>query len=106
MIESGDSNYNSAITGLVYEKGYYVASLVYYNSGLYTAVAYATSLDGPWTVNDLWLQGSGTTNGGGKSPCITYSDGYFVVGGVYYDNSYYNGRIAYASTPNELSGGT
>ena len=104
---SGEWNYvDISVTGIVYAKGYYVASLVDYYAGLWTAVAYATSLDGPWTVNDLWIQQSATINGGGKSPCITYSNGYFVVGGVYYDYNWHNGRIAYASTPNELSGGT
>ena len=62
------------------------------------AIAYTTSLDGTWTEIDLWTKNS---SGAQRNTvkCITYANGYWVIGGVCYNNSSeYSARIAYATS--------
>lgn len=83
---------DTKITGIAYGNGYWVACGRYYNNVNYTygaRIAYATSLNGPWTTVDLWDTLNCYLN------CITFANGYFVVGGESEDYA----RIAYATNP-------
>lgn len=90
------------ITCIAYANGYWMVGGLHYDGGIcYSRIAYATSLDGTWTAKNLWRN---STNAFGMSRClncITYANGYWVVGGGEYLNtsSYWYPRIAYATSP-------
>lgn len=100
---SGRSNrlYNY-ISGIIYANGYFVVAGMHYDSsassGKYKIrIAYATTPSGTWTSKDVW----GVAGGDAAyyaPPCITYGNGYFVVGGQS-DRSPTYANIAYATTP-------
>jgi hypothetical protein len=83
---SSGSTAGAEICCIVHSNGYWVVGGYRGATSPFSGcIAYATSLNGPWTVKDIWQ--SGAVN------CITYADGYWVVGGKY-DNTAY---IAYAT---------
>lgn len=57
--------------------------------------AYDISFLLPPAVLDLWSGSSSLIN------CIAYGNGYWVVGGSFYDGSTYYARIAYATSLND-----
>jgi uncharacterized CHY-type Zn-finger protein len=59
-------------------------------------IAYSATPGGQWTQNALWSGSNANT----EIKCVTYADGYYVVGGEYYESNYYYARIAYASKLN------
>lgn len=86
----------SAITCIHYANGYWVVGGQRYSANTKIAcIAYATSLDGTWTTKDLWTN---STSAQSCINCIHYANGYWVVGGSYYQSSG-AARIAYATTP-------
>ena len=95
-----DSNEYTGITCITYANGYWVVGgrYDYSSSDSRARIAYSTSLDGTWTNKDLW---SSKGRGYGQITCITYADGYWVVGGFHRLNttgvSDY-ARIAYATS--------
>ena len=63
----------------------------------YARIAYTSNLDGDWTIKDIW-SGKGSSVTSNQINCITYADGYWVVGGMYFDTgSDRCARIAYAT---------
>ena len=94
---NGTGSYNS-INCITYANGYWVVGGQYAdNNYSYARIAYATSLDGTWTTKDLWGGGSKYDN----IYCITYANGYWVVGGQYRSGNYLYAYIAYATNPDE-----
>lgn len=92
---SGESNIN--ISDVTYANGYYVACGSYYDGTKYYArIAYTTSLDGSWTIKNIW---EGTTSQEGAYS-IAYANGYWVVGGASRSSNTYYGRIAYTTSLN------
>lgn len=95
-------NYGT-INGIAYGNGYWVA-VGNYSNGYDTRgrLAYATSLDGTWTIKDLWTC---ENSSGCDINCITYANGYFVIGGKYtkctYNNPYqpHYVKLAYTTNP-------
>lgn len=109
---AGNYDDHNAITCIAYANGYWVVggyALGSDNSTSYARIAYATKLNGTWTRKDLW---SGTNYQEQKITCIAYANGYWVVGGGYYNGTGTVARIAYATAPNgtwtttDLWGGT
>ena len=90
------SNGNT-INCIAYANGYWVVGGEYrYKTSSYKArIAYATSLDGPWTTVDLW---DNYKSGFGVND-ITYANGYWVVCGDYRGSSSRQATIAYATSP-------
>ena len=87
---------NTAIECIAYANGYWVVGGMYISgSTSYARIAYATSVNGPWTIKDLW-SGKSSHN---TIQCITYANGYWVVGGEKYTTGDYYSRIAYATSP-------
>lgn len=90
------SGENASINCIAYASGYWVVGGSYYDGSYrYARIAYTTSVDGAWTVKDLWAG----SNGPNYVTCITYANGYWVVGGSYRSGSTYRAYIAYATTP-------
>lgn len=89
---------NNTINCIAYANGYWMVGGEYrYKTSSYKArIAYATSLDGPWTIVDLW---ENYKSGGGVND-ITYANGYWVVCGNYRGSSSNQATIAYATSPN------
>lgn len=89
------NDYYNEIRCINYANGYWVVGGRYHEGGTnsyYARMAYATSLNGPWTTKDLW--------GSSRSAYTTiysiiYANGYWVVGGRYCVSPYY-ARIAYS----------
>ena len=105
----GGNSRESYIKGITYANGYWVAVGQYYDGSTYHArIAYTTDPTGIWTTKDLW---SSAYNGYAPE-CVTYANGYWVVGGSYYDGSTTYARIAYTAdttgawTTKELWSGT
>ena len=77
--------YGQVIT--VHDKGHWVVAgykrSAESNEGAY--IAYATSIDGPWTEQELWLTNNNTYPI--EANCVAYINGYWVVGGDRYDGS-------------------
>ena len=93
---------NCEITCIAYGNGYWVVGGVLYDGDVcYSRIAYATSLDGTWTAKNLWRNSTDTFGRSKCINCITYANGYWVVGGGQYLNtaSYWYPRIAYATSP-------
>lgn len=88
---------NNTINCIAYANGYWMVGGEYrYKTSSYKArIAYATSLDGPWTIVNLW---DNYKSGGGVND-ITYANGYWVVCGNYRGNSSNQATIAYATSP-------
>lgn len=85
---------NNTITCITYANGYYVVcgqfAAATIGSNMAARIAYATSLDGTWTIKDLWTGNDSVAN------CITYGNGYWVVGGYEGSGNYY-GTIAFST---------
>ena len=91
------SDIQSTVNGIAYGNGYWVAVGQYYNNGQYYArIAYATSLEGPWTTKDLWY---GSSINGNNLKCVAYANGYWVVGGVRNPSTGYECCTAWAHSP-------
>ena len=91
-----NAGYNNLINCITYANGYWVVGGQYYDgSTSYARIAYATSPDSTWTTKDLW----NANYDNNFINCITYADGYWVVGGEYQTSSYYYAYIAYATSP-------
>lgn len=87
----------SYVTCATYAKGYWVVGGYSTQSSSY--IAYAKSLEGPWTTKKLWTGSSGYVNSS-TIRSITYTNGYFVVCGRTYSSSTSGqARIAYATSP-------
>ena len=87
---------SSVINGIAYGNGYWVVAGKRENSGdTFAYIGYSTSLDGTWTTKNLWSTSSGTD----EITCLTYANGYFVVGGIRYSSRTYYNRISYVATP-------
>ena len=86
---------DAKIESIIYANGYWIVG-GYYNDGstCYARIAYATELNGTWTIKDLWSTSSGK---GSHIYDIAYGDGYFVVLGDYASGSGLRARIAYAT---------
>lgn len=96
---SSSGGFLSAIYCVTYANGYWVVGGKYSDSdNHYARIAYTTSLDGDWTIKDMW-SGKGSSVTSNQINCITYANGYWVVGGQYYDTgSDRCARIAYATS--------
>ena len=93
----GSSSSGSGINCITYADGYWVVGgRCYDGTNYYARIAYATSLDGTWTIVDVWSGGSDYLY------CITNANGYWVVGGRHYDGSTCYARLAYAGRPEDL----
>ena len=85
----------STVRCITYTNGYWVLGGILGGSSTYYArIAYTADLTGTWTTKDLW---SGAVAGNTCINCMTYANGYWVVGGGYYDGSKRYARIAYAT---------
>ena len=83
----------SVINCITYANGYWVVGGRYKNdTGFCARIAYATSLDGPWTTKDLWSGADYRTT----LNDITYANGYWVAVGRGY-TSYFTAQLAYAT---------
>ena len=87
---SGDTG----IKCLIYAGGYWVAA-GQGTSTNYATIAYATKLNGPWTIKNLW-NGSGTS-GSAYIVDIAYADGYWVALG-HRKSTYSQVYIAYSTS--------
>ena len=93
----GGGSDNQCVNGIMYVNGYWVLGGSHASGSTYYArIAYATSLDGTWTIVDVWSGGSDYLY------CITNANGYWVVGGRHYDGSTCYARLAYAGRPEDL----
>lgn len=108
--EYSDTHNEANIYDITYANGYWVAcgwgrcvsstSAAYWDA--FGKIAYATSLGGTWTVKDLWSV-IGLSTAGDYSDyhqainCVTYSDGIWVIGGVYQYQAVNYFRIGYAT---------
>lgn len=82
------------INCLKYANGYWVAGGCYFsNATFYAKIAYATSLNGPWTAKDIWSNYGNVC----EITCIEYANGYWVVGGSKNDQT---SQIAYSTSLN------
>ena len=91
---SAGEAYTNTINCIIYANGYWVVGgQYYYRSSRYPArIAWATSPDGTWNiVNILGGTSIHTIN------CITYANGYWVVGGHITSSNTYYARLAYAT---------
>lgn len=88
------------ITCIKYANGYWVVGGRYFDGSYYYArIAYATSLEGPWTTKDLWSAPTGTSMYSNIINSIDYANGYWVAGGTYKSSSSNaKPRIAYATS--------
>ena len=92
-IWTGSSRVN--INCIAYANGYWVVGGQYWDGSIYhCCIAYSTSLNGTWTTTDLWSNTS--TGRSNYINCITYANGYWIVGGQYDTR---HARIAYATSP-------
>ena len=85
---SGGGSDTQCVNGIMYVNGYWVlggSTLVWQH--YYARIAYATSLDGTWTIVDVWSGGSDYLY------CITNANGYWVVGGRHYEHLLCSTRI-------------
>jgi hypothetical protein len=90
------------INSITYDKDHWVVAGYkrneYSNEGAY--IAHATSLDGPWTEQELWL--TNDNNHLVEANCVAYLNGYWVVGGERYDGSVgsglYYARLEYSAS--------
>ena len=90
---STTTKYNdNYITDITYADGCWAVCGYIYSDSYITRIYYSTSLSGTWTIKTLWSGSEANLN------CITNADGYWTVGGMYYDGSNYYARIAYAPT--------
>ena len=91
-----DTTYSqNSINCITYANGYWVMGGTYYYSATYYArISYAESLSGLFSLGNVWSGGEMYA----KITCITYANGYWVVGGVRYSSAAYHARIAYATT--------
>ena len=79
------------INGLTYANGYLVAVGQYYDGSQYYArISYTTDPTGGWVTRDLWRCSNVLTG----TTVVAYINGYWVIGGQYYDGSKYYARIA------------
>ena len=75
------------ITCITYANGYWVIGGVNYDYGAacYARIAYSASLDGSWTIKDLWSETRSPDKTAyrdcSRINCIEYANGYWVVGG-------------------------
>lgn len=87
---------------ITYANGYWVVGGTYYSTSdgpYYARIFYATSPGGTWTTKDLW---EGYRKSYAEVNCITCSNGYWVVGGRYYNsNEGCSICIAYAPSPTD-----
>lgn len=93
---------DSTINCIAYADGYWVVGGCYdYDATrCYGRIAYTADPTGSWTTKDIWA----TSNTANDIRCITYADGYWMVGGSYYYlyisglfNYRYNAEIAYTT---------
>lgn len=69
----------------------------YYDGSADSArIAYATSLDGTWTIKDVWSGNESAVR------CVAYADENWVVGGLAYDGSTYSAHVSYAINPDSF----
>lgn len=93
-----EGNLRTTLSSIAYGNGYWVVGgLMWESSIYYPRIGYTTDPSGEWVVKDMW-ECPYRSNGG--ITCITYADGYWVIGGQYTDK-YENGnaRILYAIKP-------
>lgn len=86
------------INCITYANGKWVVGGCFYGgSNWYARIAYASSPAGSWTTKDIWGGNSTTV----AIKCITYANGYWMVGGNSYggnSGTYYAPGIAYATS--------
>ena len=90
------------INCITYANGYWVVGGRYFDGTTsYARIAYTNDLNGSWTVQDVWADTKNNTNSS-SIHCITYANGYWVVGGQWYGTwngyTYYTARIAYSTS--------
>lgn len=86
---------NTAVNGIVYGNGYWMAVGGHGDTGNSAIYAFTTDPTDYWSVNALYASSVYT-----RATCVTYANGYFVVGGVYASKTTsYNARISYATSP-------
>lgn len=89
-------NRTVCVNGLVYANGYWLAGGESYSSKYYAYISYATKVTGSWTLKELWNGGSGTY--ASHINCVTYANGYWVVGGQSWSSgSSLQAQIAYTT---------
>lgn len=90
------------ISSVIYANGYWVVGGTYQESnGSYpiARIAYATNLNGPWTVKDI--QTGKTQDASRIFTQMIYANGYWAICGKYTDNNNTERTyIAYATAPN------
>lgn len=90
------TNAKTRISGIAFANGYWVVCGIQYTSSKYYAlIACAADLSGVWTTKELW-NGSTVYE---TVECITYTNGYWVVGCGTYINKSGVAQIAYATNP-------
>ena len=93
-----EGNLRTTLSSIAYGNGYWVVGgLMWESSIYYPRIGYTTDPSGEWVVKDMW---ECPYRSNGEITCITYADGYWVIGGQYTDK-YENGnaRILYAIKP-------
>lgn len=94
-IFGGDTSDTIGITCITYTNGYWVVGGGrQIGSNYYARINYATDLTGTWSGKDLW---SNTTSCN-RINCVTYANGYWVVGGCYMTTNKCYARIAYSTS--------
>lgn len=80
-----------SIKRVTYVNGYFVLCG---SKGYDAVIAYAKDPTGDWAAKTVWTG----TNGGNVARCVTYNNGYWVVGGVIYQSNAKRGQIAYSTS--------
>lgn len=94
-IFGGDGVNTIGIICITYANGYWVVGGGrQIGSNYYARINYTTDLTGTWTGSDLWYN----TTSYNQINCVTYANGYWVVGGCYMTSSKTYSRIAYNTT--------
>lgn len=94
MFGSG-SGYDS-INCITFANGYWVAGGEFLsNDNIIETIAYATNPNGGWKLRTFWTSTSSVWKS--KIECIVYDNGYWVVGGTYYNNNF-SAVVVYATS--------
>lgn len=94
-IFGGDGVNTIGIICITYANGYWVVGGGrQIGSNYYARINYTTDLTGTWEGSDLWYN----TTSYNQINCVTYANGYWVVGGCYMTSSKTYSRIAYSTS--------
>lgn len=89
------TNNKNEITDITYANGYWVGCGYTTGKSPYAAkLIYTADLSGTWTVKDLFTNDDSR---GVYVKCIAHNNGYWLIGGQYYDGNTFHARILYTT---------